>query len=104
MSGGGTLTIGAKNAHVENGANENRQAGDFIALSIADTGTGMTPEILQHAFEPFFTTKGHRPWTQYGSRFRGAVWWGNNGTERNRQGHCNHYISAARDATTQTGA
>jgi signal transduction histidine kinase len=58
MSGGGTLTIEAKNAHLENGPNENGRAGDFIALSIADAGTGMTPEILQHAFEPFFTTKG----------------------------------------------
>ena len=58
MSGGGTLTIEAKNAHLENGPNENGRAGDFIALSIADAGTGMAPEILRRALEPFFTTKG----------------------------------------------
>jgi PAS domain S-box-containing protein len=31
--------------------------GDFVAISIADTGQGITPEDLVHIFEPFFTTK-----------------------------------------------
>ncbi|WP_049622497.1 PAS domain S-box protein [Frateuria defendens] len=59
MSNGGRLTISAHLRHVddEHAAQEELVAGDYVAFGVADTGTGMTHEVLTHALEPFFTTK-----------------------------------------------
>jgi signal transduction histidine kinase/ActR/RegA family two-component response regulator len=49
MPQGGTLSIRVENAPGE--------AGDFVSLSVTDTGMGMSREVLERVFEPFFTTK-----------------------------------------------
>jgi signal transduction histidine kinase/ActR/RegA family two-component response regulator len=49
MPGGGRLTVSVETVEV---------AGRAMArLSVADTGSGMTPDVIERAFEPFFTTK-----------------------------------------------
>jgi PAS domain S-box-containing protein len=54
MPAGGVITIGAKNAPQ---VSERDLSGDFVLLTVADTGTGMSAEVLSRIFEPFFTTK-----------------------------------------------
>ncbi|MGH6680089.1 MAG: PAS domain S-box protein, partial [Bradyrhizobium sp.] len=59
MPGGGRLAIVARNAVVE-GVEASRldiRPGDYVVVSVADTGTGMPADVRDHAFEPFFTTK-----------------------------------------------
>jgi signal transduction histidine kinase/ActR/RegA family two-component response regulator len=55
MPEGGVLTIATRNAPL--GVGGNLLPGDYVAVRVADTGTGMTPELIAHVFEPFFTTK-----------------------------------------------
>ncbi|MBU6499950.1 MAG: response regulator, partial [Rhodospirillales bacterium] len=55
MPQGGVLTIGTRNLTL--GVGGNVAAGDYVAVRVGDTGTGMTPEVLGRLFEPFFTTK-----------------------------------------------
>jgi signal transduction histidine kinase/ActR/RegA family two-component response regulator len=54
MPSGGIIEITASNSPA---LADHDLAGDFVRLDIADSGVGMSPEILAHAFEPFFTTK-----------------------------------------------
>ncbi len=73
MPDGGKITISARNIMIEpdrtkagngcetpqNAAASNAQIppGDYVRLSISDTGTGVEPDVALHIFEPFFTTK-----------------------------------------------
>jgi PAS domain S-box-containing protein len=56
----GTITLAAKNIVFEEGSENlplNQPPGDYVALMVSDTGTGIAEEDLERIFEPFFTTK-----------------------------------------------
>ncbi|MDJ1158436.1 PAS domain-containing protein [Chelatococcus sp. SYSU_G07232] len=60
MPEGGRLTIRTANVPAaESGAYGDRTmpAGDYVMVEVADTGSGMPPEVIEKIFEPFFTTK-----------------------------------------------
>lgn len=60
MPDGGELVIETANVELDAtyaAANTDVKAGPHVMIAIADTGTGMTPEVLKKVFEPFFTTK-----------------------------------------------
>src|SRR5690606_17653272 len=61
MPEGGRLIIETENAVLDQDyADRNRDVrpGQYVAISVSDTGQGMTPKVAARAFEPFFTTKG----------------------------------------------
>jgi signal transduction histidine kinase/ActR/RegA family two-component response regulator len=57
MHGQGQLTISVANVALKRHQVNDLEGGDYIRISVADTGTGIPPELLERVFEPFFTTK-----------------------------------------------
>lgn len=57
MPGGGSLTISTRNVSSHAELPADLPPGDYVVLSVSDTGTGIPAEIAARVFEPFFTTK-----------------------------------------------
>ncbi|MBS0524054.1 MAG: response regulator, partial [Proteobacteria bacterium] len=63
MPSGGDLRVETENLRVDSAeiaAEANLARGDYVVVSVIDSGTGMTPDVVRQVFEPFFTTKGGR--------------------------------------------
>ncbi|GFE74527.1 PAS domain-containing sensor histidine kinase [Novosphingobium sp. TCA1] len=59
MPDGGRITIETANRWLDHAASRERdlEPGQYISISVTDTGSGMSPEVISRAFDPFFTTK-----------------------------------------------
>lgn len=57
MPAGGTITIAAGNCEIDSGDPSALPPGDYVRLSVADAGTGISSDVLEKVLEPFFTTK-----------------------------------------------
>jgi CheY-like chemotaxis protein len=55
MPAGGDLTIATRRRRIRE--DPDLPPGDYLELSVSDTGTGMPPKVMERAFDPFFTTK-----------------------------------------------
>ena len=57
MPDGGTINVRAENRVATEGQAEDLPGGDYVVLSVQDSGCGIAPELLEKVLEPFFTTK-----------------------------------------------
>jgi two-component system cell cycle sensor histidine kinase/response regulator CckA len=69
MPAGGKLTIKAENVFIDDNyarMNLESKPGPFVLITIADSGVGISPHVINRIFEPFFTTKEHGKGTGLG--------------------------------------
>jgi signal transduction histidine kinase/ActR/RegA family two-component response regulator len=97
MPDGGKLTIETTNALIDEDyarTLDGVKAGQYVLISVTDTGEGMTPEVMEHAFEPFFTTKKEGQGTGLGlSQVYGFV--------RQSEGHLKIYSEKGHGSTVK---
>ncbi len=57
ITGAGSVTVSTENVGVDATRRADVPAGDYVRITVTDTGCGMTPDVRARAFEPFFSTK-----------------------------------------------
>lgn len=94
LAGGGRVMVETRSVELRSrGASlAGVPAGRYVLLTVADTGPGMAPEIVEHCFDPFFTTKGRDKGTGLGLA---AVY----GTATQTGGHATVESTTGRGAT-----
>jgi len=85
MPQGGIISISTENRYIDSsiGGYENIHQGDYVALTVSDTGEGMSPEDIKKIFEPFYSKK---KMGRSGTGLGMAVVWG---TIKDHNGHIN---------------
>jgi len=59
MTEGGTVSISTENRHIDRPVRgyDSVEEGDYVILTVSDTGVGITPTDMERIFEPFYTKK-----------------------------------------------
>jgi PAS domain S-box-containing protein len=57
LGGQGSLRVGLRGRQIAGSEVADLKAGDYVELSVEDSGAGIAPEVLPHIFEPFYTTR-----------------------------------------------
>lgn len=114
MPDGGALTLSAENVLLDQGravalGEPNTKLGMYVCVSVLDTGTGMTPAILEKIFDPFFTTKEPGKGTGLGLSTSLAIVKSHGGflrvtSEPEKGSRFDIYLPAEQDPVAQAGA